>query len=411
MMRHRWAVSALTLSLFAGFATVQACSSADPSSGGTDAGDDGAGGDSSAEAGKADGSTDAAKDGTVGDATTDAAKDGSGDGSRDGSGDGGGEGGRDGASDGASDATTDSGDAGSDAAMGDGGDASDGASAQVERGRYLVQNLLVCADCHTPMNNMGMPDFSRAMAGGMDFPIPNPAVDGGLDHVYAGNLTSDPTTGIGNWTVAELKAAMLQGVDRAGNALFPIMPYHELGNMTDADATAIALYLKSIPPIVNAVPESTIQLPAPEPVFAESSIPHTTLPSTDPNFQKAEDGRYLAKLVCLHCHTPDMDVAGPPVTDLSRAFGGGRSFQLGPSFTSVSANITPHAGTGLAGWTITEIENTLKSYLKKGTGAALCAPMPPTFSGLTATDITNIATYIGTLPPVDNVAPGVCPGP
>ncbi|MFO0679414.1 MAG: hypothetical protein U0169_23005 [Polyangiaceae bacterium] len=409
MKRDRVLVVALVLS--SGIAASAACSSGSSDDPGADGGADGAADAAREGSATADGSTDASRDGSATDATTttdaaaDAVRDGSGDGSRDGSGDGSRDGSNDGASsDGSSDATTGDGGTTADGST-DAGD--DGASAQVDRGRYLVQNLLVCADCHTPMNNMGMPDVTKLMAGGMDFPIPS--ADGGLDHVYAGNLTSDMTTGIGAWTVAELKTAMTQGLDRQGNALHPIMPYHELGNMTDADATAIAMYLKSIPAITNAVPASTVQLPAPEPVFPESSIPHTTLAQNDPDFQKAEDGRYLAKLVCLHCHTPDLDQAGPPVTDLTRAFGGGRAFQLGPSFLSVSANITPHPTKGLGSWTTVELENTMKTYLKKGTGTALCAPMPGAFAGLTASDITNIATFIHTLPEVDNDAPGMCP--
>ena len=69
------------------------------------------------------------------------------------------------------------------------------------------------------------------------------------------NLTSDPDTGLGRWTEAEIAAAIRDG--RARGRVLNIwgMPWMFLHRLTAGDARAIATYLKSLPPVRNAIPD------------------------------------------------------------------------------------------------------------------------------------------------------------
>jgi mono/diheme cytochrome c family protein len=279
----------------------------------------------------------------------------------------------------------------------------DGGGPSTARGDYLVNHLLFCGDCHSTPDNFGQPDPNKFLAGGRAFNIPGAGPDGGVGTVYTANLTPD-TTGLQSWSQSNIVDALLTGVDKDGNPLWPIMPYYMFHNLTMDDATSIAMYVQSVPAIANAVPENTAPPPPlAAPALADTAIPHTTLASSDGQFAAAERGRYLAKVGCIECHTPRNPPGPGAVIDLTKAFAGSVLFALGP-ITTISANITPDA-TGLAGWTPTEIMNTLKTDQERGVGRMLCPPMPGgagRLGGLTDGDLSDIAAYIHTLPAVVN---------
>jgi mono/diheme cytochrome c family protein len=110
------------------------------------------------------------------------------------------------------------------------------AQTQTQRGEYLV-TIMDCTGCHTPGIFLGKPDMQRPLAGSeVGFQVP------GLGIFYPPNLTPDPETGLGKWS---------------GRQLVPVMPYHSYGKLTDADAKAVASYLKSLKPVQNKVPGPT----------------------------------------------------------------------------------------------------------------------------------------------------------
>lgn len=122
------------------------------------------------------------------------------------------------------------------------------AQTEIERGKYLVQ-LGGCSDCHTPGTFLGHPDAARFLGGSdVGFAIP------GLGVFPGRNLTPDKETGLGNWTVEQIVHAMTTGQRPDGRQLAPVMPYQAFSNLEASDALAIAAYLKSLPPIKNAVP-------------------------------------------------------------------------------------------------------------------------------------------------------------
>ena len=308
------------------------------------------------------------------------------------------------------------GEAGSDGAA-DGGDG----YSPVQRGEYLVKSLGACGDCHTPRNLLGQPDTGRFLAGmnGI-FQVPGLGPDGGPGIIGASNLTPDMDTGLGSWTDAQIKNAMLNGIDKDGNALFPIMPYYVLHNMSDADADAIVAYLRTIPAIGNAILPRNFALPGPSPFVPPDRIPNPTLAANDPNYASAMRGKYLAGNfgLCMECHTKHVQTPGAVPLDLDKLFAGGETFisaAIGvpsPPFpaTITTENITPHA-TGVAGWTAQAVATVLKTGLNKD-GLMICPPMPNgpegAFGGLTDNDARDIGNYIIHLPPIDNLIPQIC---
>jgi mono/diheme cytochrome c family protein len=121
------------------------------------------------------------------------------------------------------------------------------ADAQVDRGRYLV-TFGGCNDCHTPGYFLGKPDMAQFLGGSdVAFEIP------GLGAFAGRNITPDKDTGIGNWTSQEIVTALQTGVRPDGRVLAPIMPWHAFANLNKEDAIAIAVFLKSVPPVRHAV--------------------------------------------------------------------------------------------------------------------------------------------------------------
>jgi len=147
--------------------------------------------------------------------------------------------------------------------------------AQIARGKYLVE-VGSCNDCHTPkiFGPQGMKlDESRRMSGS-PAGAPMPPVDkkaltpgywvmfspdltaavGPWGMTYSANLTPDEKTGIGLWTEDNFVKALKTGKHMGeGRQIMPPMPWEFVGQMTEEDLKAIFAYLKTLPPVSNAV--------------------------------------------------------------------------------------------------------------------------------------------------------------
>lgn len=75
--------------------------------------------------------------------------------------------------------------------------------------------------------------------------------------VFAPNLTSDDATGLGRWSVRDIRRTLMTGVGRDGHQRLTVMPWPNYGALTDADLEAIAHYLKSLPAIRREIPAVT----------------------------------------------------------------------------------------------------------------------------------------------------------
>jgi mono/diheme cytochrome c family protein len=115
----------------------------------------------------------------------------------------------------------------------------------LERGKYLVQ-IAGCTDCHTPGHFLGHPDLTRYLGGSdVGFAVPGHGVFVGP------NLTPDQATGLGKWTPQQIVNAITRGERPDGRVLAPVMPWAGYANLTQQDALAIAIYLKSLPAVSN----------------------------------------------------------------------------------------------------------------------------------------------------------------
>ena len=272
----------------------------------------------------------------------------------------------------------------------------------IERGQYLVDHVLVCGVCHTPNGADGNPDKTKYLAGSRSYDFTDKS--GTIVTVNAENLTSHNPEGLFTWTDEEIRRAITMGIDDEKIPLYPIMPYPEYSLLTRKDVDSIIQYLRSIAPNDNVVAADYpyFDQNPPAPPVDGTKIPHTTLPATDPAYAAAERGRYLASAACLNCHTEQLDADVP---NLAKAFAGGKTYTFirgAPVNTSV--NLTPDA-TGLGTWSIADIVSALKSNTEKGTGRMFCNTHPggPERLGKMADgDLTDIATYLHTLPPVKN---------
>ena len=118
----------------------------------------------------------------------------------------------------------------------------------VKRGEYLSK-IMDCMGCHTNGVLMGKPDPKLHLAGSqIGFEIP------GLGIFYPPNLTPDQETGLGSWSEADIVKAVRTGVRPDGRELAPAMPWHSYAALMDADARALASYLKKLPPVRHQVP-------------------------------------------------------------------------------------------------------------------------------------------------------------
>lgn len=122
------------------------------------------------------------------------------------------------------------------------------AAEKLTRGAYLLA-IMDCTGCHTPGALRGQPDMDRYLAGAdVGFMIP------GVGTFYAPNLTSDTETGLGKWSKEDIIAAIRSGVRPDGRALYPVMPFPSYAALSDADADALATYIRTLKPIKNKVP-------------------------------------------------------------------------------------------------------------------------------------------------------------
>jgi mono/diheme cytochrome c family protein len=113
-----------------------------------------------------------------------------------------------------------------------------GKSESVNRGAYLVQGLGHCGECHNSHNMFGASNWSGRLEGGE------------IEGWYAPNLTDNPHEGIGAWSVAQLAQYLKDGAAPGKGVV--LGPMHDtindsLSHLTDADLTAIAGFLKSVP--------------------------------------------------------------------------------------------------------------------------------------------------------------------
>lgn len=272
----------------------------------------------------------------------------------------------------------------------------------VARGKYLANHVMLCMDCH------GTRDWSK-FSGPM---VPGTAGAGGerFDQTmgFPGAFFSRNITpfGLGNWTDGEIFRAITCGVNKDGEAFFPVMPYPYYAQLDSMDIIAVIAYLRTIPSIEKAASASAPDFPF---NLILRTIPKqaTLKPRPSPD-DKLAYGKYVFTAAgCPECHTPAEK--GQILTD--KLLGGGREFNLGPMGTLISPNISSDKEAGIGNWSKEAFVARFKTYdmdsgfvpmsIKAGDMQTI---MPWTmYAGMTEEDLVAIYDYIQSLPPQHHV--------
>lgn len=153
-----------------------------------------------------------------------------------------------------------------------------------------------CAACHTQPG--GQP-----FAGGYALHTP-------FGIIYGDNISPDPQTGIGAWSLEAFTRAMREGVARDGSHLFPAFPYYAFTQLSDDDVKALYAYLMKQPAVSNTVRANTVPWPLKIRALQEGwkilffrSGRFRANPSKSAEWNR---GAYLANSLsdCTGCHTP-----------------------------------------------------------------------------------------------------------
>src|SRR4051812_2651653 len=107
----------------------------------------------------------------------------------------------------------------------------------VARGQYIVESVAMCGRCHTPPDTQRRSTDGQRLGGG---PVPyRPAMPAGEWAEVAPRLAGAPPG-----TDAEFVRLLTTGIARTGRP--PRMPMPQF-RMTQSDAEAVLVYLKSLP--------------------------------------------------------------------------------------------------------------------------------------------------------------------
>jgi len=261
---------------------------------------------------------------------------------------------------------------------------------RLARGRYLVNGIGECFACHGPfdLNAPGWPPVPGKEGSGFDFG--SLGTPGGV----AANLTPDRETGTGNWTDDMLARAIREGVRHDGHLIDPtIMPYEFYHSMSDEDLASIIVYLRSIPPIRNALPAPKTS----DDIVAPYAIPiYVPVPPADQS-TPVKRGAYLVQLgACQWCHTlRDENRQSLPGLE----FGGGDLITGLPEQAS-SANLTPDP----SGISYYDEAQFLRTMHTGKVGARKISPnMPWWFFGqMNDNDLKAMFSYLATVKPVQH---------
>ena len=125
------------------------------------------------------------------------------------------------------------------------------AETPIERGQYLV-TIMDCGGCHTTGELGGHPEPGHTLAGAkIGWAIP------GVGIVTPPNLTGDVATGLGSWSSDDIIKLLRMGVRPDGREIVGPMGWRAYGQLSDPDIRAVVAYIKSLPPVVHAVPGPT----------------------------------------------------------------------------------------------------------------------------------------------------------
>jgi mono/diheme cytochrome c family protein len=246
-----------------------------------------------------------------------------------------------------------------------------------------------CASCHTRPGG-------EPFAGGYGVNTP-------FGIIYGTNITPDPKTGIGSWSLEAFTRAMREGVSRDGSHLFPAFPYNAYTELWNGDIKALYAYLMTRPPVTAKVPPNTIPFPLNIRALQEGwkllffrNGRYRIDPAKSAEWNR---GAYLTEALsdCGGCHTPRNALGAEKVRD---AYAGAVVDNwIAPALTEANPSPVP--------WTQEELFSYLRTGLGQLHGAATAATMTPVIreglalSVVPDSDVRAIAIYFSDIDHAD----------
>ena len=231
-------------------------------------------------------------------------------------------------------------------------------SESVARGEVLAAEGH-CLSCH--IRPGGLP-----FAGGYGVNTP-------FGIIYGSNITPDPKTGIGAWSLEAFTRAMHEGVSRDGSHLFAAFPFNAYTELQEDDVKELYAYLMTRPAVSATVPPNTVPFPLSVRFLQEGwkvlffrSARYRPDPAKDAQWNR---GAYLAEAVsdCGGCHTPRNALGGEKLRD---AYAGTVVDNwIAPPLTEANPSPVP--------WTQEELFSYLRTGVDPLHGAAAAATMTP----------------------------------
>jgi alcohol dehydrogenase (quinone), cytochrome c subunit len=255
------------------------------------------------------------------------------------------------------------------------------------QGEYLAR-AGDCVACHSVPGG-------KAFAGGLKMGSP-------LGNIYSTNITPDPETGIGNYSLEDFDRAVRQGIAKDGRHLYPAMPYPSYAKLTDADVAALYnFFMKQVPPVHQANQPSEI------PSYLSFRWPlaiWNSLFTTSGSYVNKSDhdadwnrGAYLVQGLghCGACHTPRGVAWQEKALDDSSP-----DYLSGANLDAWYApDLRGDARTGLGNWSKDDIVNFLKQGHNRGETAfgSMIDVVNNSTPYLSDSDINAIAVYLKSL--------------
>jgi alcohol dehydrogenase (quinone), cytochrome c subunit len=256
------------------------------------------------------------------------------------------------------------------------------------RDEYLAR-VADCVACHSAPGG-------KAFAGGLKMGTP-------LGAIYSTNITPDPDTGIGAYTLADFDLAVRHGIAKDGHHLYPAMPYPSYAKLSDADVVTLYHYfMEEVPPVRQ--PNVKSEIPAllsfrwPLAFWNFFFAPRVAYVANPDHAATWNRGAYLVQGPghCGACHTPrGIGVQEKALDDRNTDFLAGAALD-GWYAPSLRGDLR----TGLGSWTTGDIGE----FLKRGHNQVVSAfgSMTDVVNNSTSyfsdSDIDAIAVYLKSLP-------------
>lgn len=258
----------------------------------------------------------------------------------------------------------------------------------VARGRYVFY-AGACGSCHT---ERGQP----FLAGG-------PRIPTHLGTFYVPNITPDPETGLGRWTFADFRTAMVDGVAPDGRQYYPTFPYPWYTGMSSQDLADLWAYLGSVAPVRRQAQAHELRFPLNfRPLIKVWKLFNFRRGETISNLDLSpawNRGAYIVNHLghCGACHTPK---------DYFFNFASWRPLAGAGTIPGPypAPNITPHPD-GIGAWSQEDVVRALRRSMRPD-GLPLRGAMAEyVYAGsgfLAHEDLVAVAEYLATIPPLED---------